>query len=143
MCRQDARLGLIHKFLWDRYRSVRQDLYIQGMDVSCIAISVGAFCCKQQLVLPAWFTDGSQTLMPAHNTLRTRDSFSLQDEFSVNIFEEVVRFHLLSEHELCEEEASSEWPGVPATMHTFVCLALAEGILWCVQLPKWRVSILT
>ena len=32
----------------------------------------------------------------------------LQDEFSVNIFEEVVRFHLLSEHELCEEEASSE-----------------------------------
>lgn len=31
---QDARLGLIHKFLWDRYRSVRQDLYIQGMDVS-------------------------------------------------------------------------------------------------------------
>ncbi|EFN51760.1 hypothetical protein CHLNCDRAFT_54836 [Chlorella variabilis] len=59
--RTDARLGLIHKFLWDRYRSVRQDLYIQGMD----------------------------------------------DEFSVNIFEEVVRFHLLSEHELCEEEASS------------------------------------
>ncbi|KAI7840763.1 hypothetical protein COHA_005577 [Chlorella ohadii] len=58
--RQDARLGLIHKFLWDRYRSVRQDLYIQGMD----------------------------------------------DEFSVNIYEEVVRFHLLSEHELCEEEAS-------------------------------------
>ncbi|KAL4433632.1 hypothetical protein ABPG75_000073 [Micractinium tetrahymenae] len=58
--KQDARLGLIHKFLWDRYRSVRQDLYIQGMD----------------------------------------------DEFSVNIFEEVVRFHLLSEHELCEEEAS-------------------------------------
>lgn len=33
-CRQDARLGLIHKFLWDRFRSVRQDLYIQGMDVS-------------------------------------------------------------------------------------------------------------
>lgn len=58
--RQDARLGLIHKFLWDRYRSVRQDLYIQGMD----------------------------------------------DEFSVNIYEEVVRFHVLSEHELCEEEAS-------------------------------------
>jgi hypothetical protein len=33
-CRQDVRLGLIHKFLWDRYRSVRQDLYIQGIDVS-------------------------------------------------------------------------------------------------------------
>ena len=33
-CREDARLGLVHKFLWDRYRSVRQDLYIQGMDVS-------------------------------------------------------------------------------------------------------------
>lgn len=31
-----------------------------------------------------------------------------QDEFSVHIYEEVVRFHLLSEHELCEEEASSE-----------------------------------
>ncbi len=26
----------------------------------------------------------------------------------MNIYEEVVRFHLLSEHELCEEEASSE-----------------------------------
>ena len=35
-----------------------------------------------------------------------------QDEFSVNIYEEVVRFHLLSEHELCEEEASSEWGGL-------------------------------
>ena len=34
----------------------------------------------------------------------------MQDEFSVNIYEEVVRFHLLSEHELCEEEASSKWP---------------------------------
>ena len=32
--RGGARLGLVHKFLWDRYRSVRQDLYIQGMDVS-------------------------------------------------------------------------------------------------------------
>lgn len=31
--RTDARLGLVHKFLWDRYRSVRQDLYIQGMQV--------------------------------------------------------------------------------------------------------------
>jgi hypothetical protein len=31
-----------------------------------------------------------------------------QDEFAVGIFQEVVRFHLLSEHELCEEEASSE-----------------------------------
>jgi hypothetical protein len=26
----------------------------------------------------------------------------------VDIFEEIVRFHLLSEHELCEEEASSK-----------------------------------
>jgi hypothetical protein len=59
-CRQDVRLGLIHKFLWDRYRSVRQDLYIQGID----------------------------------------------DEFAVEVFEEIVRFHLLSEHDLCEEEAS-------------------------------------
>eukprot|EP00887_Chlorella_sp_A99_P005900 scaffold1.g5900.t1 len=58
--RSDARLGLIHKFLWDRYRSARQDVHIQGFD----------------------------------------------DEFGVGIYEEIVRFHVLSEHELCEEEAS-------------------------------------
>ena len=39
-CRTDVRLGLVHKFLWDRYRSVRQDLYIQGMDVSAHAWGV-------------------------------------------------------------------------------------------------------
>ncbi|GAB4823215.1 hypothetical protein N2152v2_010261 [Parachlorella kessleri] len=58
--RTDVRLGLVHKFLWDRYRSVRQDLYIQG----------------------------------------------IQDAFGVRIFEEIVRFHILSEHELCAEDQS-------------------------------------
>ncbi|KFM23543.1 Germinal-center associated nuclear protein [Auxenochlorella protothecoides] len=29
--RQDVRFGLVHKFLWDRYRAVRQDLYVQGI----------------------------------------------------------------------------------------------------------------
>ena len=58
--RTDVRFGLIHKFLWDRYRSVRQDLYIQGID----------------------------------------------DEFGIRIFEEIVRFHVLCEHELCGEDQS-------------------------------------
>jgi hypothetical protein len=57
-----ARFGLVHKFLWDRYRSVRQDLYIQGY----------------------------------------------QDAFAVGIFEEIVRFHVLCEHELCAEDQSGE-----------------------------------
>lgn len=65
----------------------------------------------------------------------------LQDEFAVNIFEEVVRFHLLSEHELCEEEASSErrlfhvdyllWP-VLITSHVTV---LPGSILHGLQSP--------
>lgn len=54
------RFGLVHKFLWDRYRSVRQDLYIQGM----------------------------------------------ADGFAVGIFEEIVRFHVLCEHELAGEDQS-------------------------------------
>lgn len=28
-----CRFGLVHKFLWDRYRAVRQDLYVQGINV--------------------------------------------------------------------------------------------------------------
>jgi len=60
--RTDVRFGLVHKFLWDRYRSVRQDLYIQGI------------------------TDG----------------------FAIAIFEEIVRFHVLCEHELCGEDQSSK-----------------------------------
>lgn len=56
--RTDVRFGLVHKFLWDRYRSVRQDLYIQG----------------------------------------------IEDDFAIKIFEQIVRFHVLSEHELCEED---------------------------------------
>ena len=35
----------MHKFLWDRYRSVRQDLYIQGMDVSVRARLVRGRMC--------------------------------------------------------------------------------------------------
>ena len=58
--RDDVRFGLVHKFLWDRYRSVRQDLYIQG----------------------------------------------IIDAFAINIFEEIVRFHVLCEHELCGEDQS-------------------------------------
>jgi hypothetical protein len=55
-----VRFGLVHKFLWDRYRSVRQDLYIQGM----------------------------------------------ADAFAASVLEEVVRFHVLCEHELCAEDQS-------------------------------------
>ncbi|KAH7619748.1 putative SAC3 family protein B [Nannochloris sp. 'desiccata'] len=58
--RTDVRFGLVHKFLWDRYRSIRQDLYIQN----------------------------------------------ISDEFAINIFEEIVRFHVLCEHELCGEDQS-------------------------------------
>lgn len=58
--RSDVRFGLVHKFLWDRYRSVRQDLYIQG----------------------------------------------IVDDFAIRIFEEIVRFHVMCEHELCAEDQS-------------------------------------
>ena len=30
----------------------------------------------------------------------------MQDLFAVRIYEEIVRFHILSEHELCEEDQS-------------------------------------
>lgn len=33
MDRTDAPFALIHNFLFDRYRSVRQDLYVQGIEV--------------------------------------------------------------------------------------------------------------
>lgn len=56
----DVRFGLVHKFLWDRYRSIRQDLYIQG----------------------------------------------IQDHFAIGIFEEIVRFHVLCEHELSGDDQS-------------------------------------
>lgn len=54
----DVRFGLVHKFLWDRYRSIRQDLYIQG----------------------------------------------ITDQFAISIFEEIVRFHVLCEHELSGDD---------------------------------------
>jgi hypothetical protein len=53
--RPGAAFGMVHRFLWDRYRSVRQDLYIQGF----------------------------------------------ADAFAVSVMEEIVRFHVLCEHELC------------------------------------------
>lgn len=60
MDRTDAPFSLIHNFLFDRYRSVRQDLYVQG----------------------------------------------IEDEFACEIFEEIIRYHILCEHELCESEAT-------------------------------------
>lgn len=33
MDRTDASFSVIHNFLFDRYRSVRQDLYVQGIEV--------------------------------------------------------------------------------------------------------------
>lgn len=45
----------------------------------------------------------------------------------MGLFEEVVRFHLLSEHELCEEEASSE-----RRARASCCDLLSGG--WCVLL---------
>jgi SAC3/GANP family len=33
MDRSDVPLVEIHKFLWDRYRGVRQDLFVQGLKV--------------------------------------------------------------------------------------------------------------
>jgi SAC3/GANP family len=37
MDRTDAPFALIHNFLFDRYRSVRQDLYVQGIEVRLAA----------------------------------------------------------------------------------------------------------
>ena len=34
MDRQDMPLVNIHKYLWDRFRGVRQDLFVQGIEVS-------------------------------------------------------------------------------------------------------------
>jgi hypothetical protein len=47
-------------------------------------------------------------------------ALTLQDEFAVEVFEEIVRFHLLSEHDLCEEEASSEF----FESHVLPCMCL-------------------
>lgn len=77
--KSEYRFGLVHKFLWDRYRSVRQDLYIQG----------------------------------------------IQNEFAVEIYEEIVRFHVLCEHELCAEDQSGTFllflhVGGPLMTHCFI-----------------------
>lgn len=66
---------------------------------------------------------------------------SPQDEFSVNIYEEVVRFHLLSEHELCEEEASSEHT-FPLQLHS-CSLQLQWGMLNLAVLSPWIAILLS
>ena len=43
MDRQDMALVNIHKYLWDRFRGVRQDLFVQGYEVS---ISCAAPICR-------------------------------------------------------------------------------------------------
>lgn len=53
----------------------------------------------------------------AHTRARKPDTHThsrLQDAFAVRIFEEIVRFHILSEHELCAEDQSGE---MDACMH--------------------------
>ena len=50
----------VHRFLWDRYRAVSQDLSIQVM----------------------------------------------KNAFAVECYEQMIRFHVIAEHELCEEAAS-------------------------------------
>lgn len=52
--RTDVRLGLVHKFLWDRYRSVRQDLYIQGMAVSNDDVISDMGVCNGRVFGVAW-----------------------------------------------------------------------------------------
>ena len=52
-----SNFGSVQKFLWDRLRSVRQDLTLQG----------------------------------------------IRDGFAVHLHEQMVRFHILAEHDLCEE----------------------------------------
>jgi hypothetical protein len=39
MDRTDVELVNIHKFLWDRFRGVRQDLFVQGMEVGAHLLS--------------------------------------------------------------------------------------------------------
>ncbi len=38
MDRQDMPLVNIHKYLWDRFRGVRQDLFVQGIEVRALDI---------------------------------------------------------------------------------------------------------
>ena len=40
MDRQDMPLVNIHKYLWDRFRAVRQDLFVQGFEVSRISSNI-------------------------------------------------------------------------------------------------------
>lgn len=41
MDRTDVELVNIHKFLWDRFRGVRQDLFVQGIEV-CLTCLLGS-----------------------------------------------------------------------------------------------------
>ena len=39
MDRTDVPLADVHKFLWDRFRGIRQDLFVQGFEVRSLCIS--------------------------------------------------------------------------------------------------------
>ena len=69
----------VHKFLWDRYRGVRQDLFVQGFEArplpslcmlchyrTCPATAPAALCVRQR----TWLCSGCDSLNEA-NTLIT------------------------------------------------------------------------
>jgi hypothetical protein len=141
--RGDVRFGLVHKFLWDRYRSVRQDLYIQGMQArrsgrggrecgwvpvvegrasSCVEVArhvgspwqlrphrrlAGRQAGRQAGMARARRAPPTKQL-PCLNPTDAPSPLAPQDSFAAGIFEEVVRFHVLCEHELCGEDQSGE-----------------------------------
>lgn len=41
MDRSDVDLAKIHRFLWDRFRGVRQDLFVQGCEVPPAELTLG------------------------------------------------------------------------------------------------------
>lgn len=142
-----CRFGLVHKFLWDRYRAVRQDLYVQGITVRTGAgLAMCARCyglepgtgggeCRETaperrgavLEGPPWGGGGTwwrgcrrghagpcacQSLGSVVLSSSPADKLELhglvQDDFAIAVYEEVVRFHIMCEHELCNEDQSGE-----------------------------------
>lgn len=70
MDRTDVPLVQLHKFLWDRYRSVRQDIYVQGFDSAAEIAMIeehvrgpdwGARCAARPC---HWRAAGCQSLCP-------------------------------------------------------------------------------